>query len=219
MAVALGITAALGCASGQPPTPVSGTVAVGAEDTLGVEQSLYRLTFDRGGGRTSLKVVLRRSLGRRFQVVFSDVAGRRVWSLDHSPQRAILVDHRAGTYCISGPGLSLPEVHPRELPLAAIPKVLAGELPIAENLVAGSDEFVDESGRRWRVSHSEGELVAWSLLDDAGPALWWARDREGGILSRRGGEQYRWKLVVTEASSDPLREIVPAGFAEGTCSE
>ena len=189
------------------------------EETLGVEQALYRLTYEGGGGRTSLKVILRRSPDRRFQLVFSDVVGRRVWSLDNSPQQTILVDHRAGTYCASGPELSLPDVHPQELPLAAIPRVLAGQLPTEEDPVAGSDEFVDAGGRRWRASRRGGELVAWSLLDDAGPALWWTRDREGGILSRRGGEQYRWKLVVSEISLEPLRDIVPEGFAEVTCDE
>ena len=78
---------------------------------------------------------------------------------------------------------------------------------------------VDAAGRRYRAVYDAGEVVAWSLLDDNGPALWWTRQGDGGILSRRGGEQYRWTRVVTEPSNQPLREIIPEGFTEGVCSE
>lgn len=232
LTLAIGLVAWWGCASLRAPfqasSPGAGRAAAAGATTPGGEQALYRLTYDSGEGRTGLKVVLRRSVGDRFQVVFSDVVGRRVWSLDHSPERAILVDHRAGTHCTSGSELSLPEVHPRELPLAAIPRVLAGRLPVQPPVAAGgsrseegegNEEFVDDAGRRWRLSRRGDELVAWSLLDTSGPALWWARDREGGILSRRGGEQYRWSLVVLEPSSTPLGDIVPVGSVEGVCDD
>ncbi len=192
LGLATSLATSLGCASVRVRSPESGSATRAEAQTDGADQSLYRLTYDSGEGRTSLKVVLRRSAGQRFQVVFSDLAGRRVWGLDHSSQRTVLVDHRAGTFCVSGPELTLPDVHPQELPLAAIPRVLAGKLPIDDPLAEGRDDFVDDSGRRWRVSREGEQLVAWSLLDASGPALWWARARDGGILSRRGGEQYRW---------------------------
>lgn len=211
--------AGLGCASMNVAGPATATSAdVGAAEGGG-EQALYRLIHDGGEGRTSLKVVLRRALGPRFQLVFSDVAGRRVWSLDHSPEAVTLVDHRAGVYCIEGPDLRLPEVHPQELPLAVIPRVLAGLLPVDPGPDSEDGEFVDPAGRRWRASSDGGKLMAWSLLDGGGPSLWWTRDREGGILSQRGGVQYRWQLIVREASSEPLRDIVPAGFDKGTCGD
>lgn len=232
LSVALALLATLGSGCGSslarrptatpPVAPAVQPVGVSAKAEVppGGEQSLYRLTYDSGEGRTSLKAVLRQEgPDGRFQLVFSDVAGRRVWSLDHRPREAILVDHRSGTFCRSGPDLRLPEVHPQELPLSAVPRVLAGRLPMDGKTEIVGDEIVDSAGRRWRTKSQEGELVAWSLLDAGGPALWWARDRDGGLLSRRGGVQYRWRLIVREALSEPLANIVPEGSEEGVCGD
>lgn len=188
-----------------------------------VRQYLFRLVYDSGGGRVSLRVVLRRVSDDRFQLAASDVAGRPVFGLDYAGERAVLVDHRAGIYCTGGPGLRLTEVHPSELPLAALPRILLGSLPVPrsglEAPVVRSEELVDAEGRRWRAGY-EGEVLArWSLLDAEGPALWWKRQDDGGILSRRGGEQYRWTLIVAEDAAQPLADIVPVDFAEGVCRE
>jgi hypothetical protein len=215
-AVLLALVSCLGCAStAARPEPSSDAGGRPIGDAS-IRQSLYRLTYDGGEGRTTLKVVLRLDASGRFQMVFSDLAGRRVWSLDSFAERSILVDHRNSTYCVSGPELQLPAVHPMELPLAAIPRVLAGQLPVSGEAASGGD-FVDDAGRRWRASFSGDALESWVLLDDQGPSLWWQADREGGILSRRGGEQYRWSLVVSESSDEPLRDLVPVGFEEGEC--
>jgi hypothetical protein len=177
------------------------------------------LTFDSGEGRTTLKVVVRVAASGRFQIVFSDLAGRRVWSLDYQGDQSILVDHRSNTYCVGGPELQVPDVQPVELPLAAVPRVLAGQLPVTGPGTGpgAEDDFVDQRGRRWRAVYRGEDLVSWVLFDDLGASLWWQADREGGILSRRGGEQYRWNLVVSEPSAEPLRDVVPAGFDEGEC--
>lgn len=202
-----------------PPTSASTLVELPAS----VRQYLFRLVYDSGGGRVSLRVVLRRMSDDRFQLAASDVAGRAVFGLDYTSQRAVLVDHRAGIYCIGGPGLRLTEVHPSELPLAALPRVLRGELPVPrsglEASVVRKEELVDAEGRRWRAGYEGDALARWSLLDAEGPALWWTRQNDGGILSRRGGEQYRWTLIVAEDAARPLADIVPAGFAEGVCDE
>ena len=219
------LTVALGVACASAPSrharPEPGVAPADRElaETPGLRQSLYRLTYDGGEGRTSLKVVVRESVSERFQITVSDVAGRRVWSLDHAPQRVVLVDHRAGSFCVSGPSLSLPDVHPQELPLAAIPRLLAGLFPLAEESTRQSDEWVDAEGRQWRQAREDGVLQSWSLLDSDGPALWWSRESDGGILSRRGGEQYRWRLIVREDAVTALGDVVPEGFAEGVCDD
>lgn len=218
----------VGCVTSGVPGPIGGTslaaptgAPAGSSGTVPASaagsQALYRLTHDGGDGRTSLKVVLRRGAGERFQVVLSDIAGRRVLSLDHSVGQVVLIDHREGSYCVTGPNLTLPEVHPEELPLAAVPRVLAGEFPI-DGVVGNDDaELVDETGRRWRRLEDATGLVSWTLLDEEGPALWWSRDDDGGVLSRRDGEQYRWRLIVREATSGPLESLVPQGYVEGVC--
>jgi hypothetical protein len=181
------------------------------------------MVYDGGGGRVSLRVVLRRAGDDRFQLTASDVAGRLVFGLDYAGDQAVLVDHRAAMYCVGGPGLRLTEVHPSELPLAALPRVLRGRLPVARSALkpsgARKDEWIDSARRRWRVHHDAEVLARWSLFDAEGPVLWWARQGDGGILSRRGGEQYRWTLIVTEDAAHPLADIVPEGFAEGVCGD
>jgi hypothetical protein len=211
-----------GCASIRldgpaPPSPAGAP----AEDVFG-EQRLFRMTYDGGGGRLSLRVVLRTAGLSRFQVAVTDIAGRKVWGLDYHPDRATLVDHREKMFCVSGPGLRLTDVHPMELPLEALPRVLDGMLPVAAveaSEDSGHEELVDAAGRRYRVAYEGAELVGWTLLDEDGPAVWWTRQVDGGILSRRGGEQYRWARVVVEPRTQPLRNIVPEGFVEGVCNE
>lgn len=212
-ALALLALIALACVSARAPSPIA---QQGARAAAG-EQRLYRLTYDGGGGRVSLRVVLRTSESQRFQIAVSDITGRQVWGLDFQGGRAVLVDHREKMFCVSGPDLHLDGVHPQELPLSALPRVLAGEPPV--NPGSAVDEFEDEAGRRWRMRYEAGKLTAWSLVTADGPTLWWMRQKDGGILSRRGGEQYRWTGLVVEPSAQPLREIIPAGYIEGVCSD
>ena len=210
---ALGLAALMALACASVPAPVALRTA---EETAG-EQRLYRLTYDGGIGRVSLRVVLRTTGSERFQIAVSDIVGRQVWGLDFRPGRSVLVDHRERKFCVSGSGLRLDDIHPQELPLAALPRVLAGELPVDPG--SAVDEFEDEAGRRWRMSYEAGRLTSWSLVNADGPTLWWIRQKDGGILSRRGGEQYRWTTLVVEPSAQPLREIIPEGYAEGACSD
>ncbi len=206
------------CASSARRGAPSAPAPRAAESSTSVRQSLFRLVYDSGGGRVSLRVVLRRVSDDRFQLSAADIAGRPVFGLDYDSQRAVLVDHRAGIYCLGGPRLRLTEVHPSELPLAALPRVLSGRLPVAP-AQGGREEFVDDEGRRWRAGYREEILDRWALLDGDGPALWWSRQGDGGILSRRGGEQYRWILVVREEGAKPLSEMIPEGFVEGVCGD
>jgi hypothetical protein len=224
VALALG-TLACASAPAPPPSPAppsSEPVAPPADaveqPAQAVEQRLYRLVLDRGEGRVSLRVVLRATDGPRYQIAVSDVAGRAVWGLDFAPGRSVLVDHRERLFCVEGSDVHLTEVHPEEVPLAALPRILRGELPVEPPADAGAS-FRDAQGRRWGRTLDGETLRAWTLYDAAGPAVWWTRDEEGGILSRRGGEQYRWVEVVAEPAAGPLPDIVPAGFTEGVCSD
>jgi hypothetical protein len=210
--VVLGLTLiAWACASA--PAALVGRSA----GQVAVAQYLYRLTYDGGGGRISLRVVLRTTDSERFQMAVSDITGRQVWGLDFQSGRSVLVDHREKIFCVSGSGLRLDAVHPQELPLEALPRVLAGEPPVDPG--APVEEFEDAAGRRWRLSYEAEELSSWSLVTDDGPTLWWIRQTDGGILSRRGGEQYRWTTLVVEPSTQPIRDIIPDGYAEGVCSD
>ena len=183
------------------------------------EQRLYRLTYDGGDGRVTLRVVLRTAGGERFQIAASDLVGRRVSGLDYNGDRSVLVDYRRRTYCIAGSELRLPAVHPELLPLSALPRVLDGQLPVAPAPGQSATEFVDRGGRRWLASYDGDELTAWTLFDSDGPAVWWSAQKGGGILSQRGGAQYRWVLSVAEVTREPLAEIIPEEFAQGACPE
>ncbi len=210
----------LGCSGAgiHPPViePVSRSGPQLAEEVIASRQSLYRLSYDGGEGRVGLRVVLREALGERFQLTASDLAGRTVWGLDHRRDRVVLVDHRERRYCVTDPGFALDDLHPKELPLMALPRVLAGQLPVPAPADA-QEEWTDAAGGRWRATYDDDEISGWLLSDDKGPAVWWTRQRNGGILSRRGGEQYRWTLIVSEEIRQALRDPVPAGFEEGVC--
>jgi len=219
----LAIVAASACASA--PAPVASPPSApgpGLPVATG-EQHLFRLTYDGGEGRASLRVVLRTTSTDRYQVGVSDVAGRKVWALDYSATRSVLVDHREKTFCVSGPDLRLSEVHPDELPLSALPRVLRGELPIETDSdaleAAGGAGYLDTAGRKWKATLEAGVLASWTLSDGEGPSVWWIRQGDGGILSRRGGEQYRWSRIVSEPTDEPLADIVPEGFREGFCGD
>jgi hypothetical protein len=206
----------LGMGPGIAAAPQVDRLADPADDVL-VEQRLYRLVYDGGEGRVSLRVVLRLTAGVRYQMVVSDIAGRTLWGIDHYPEMTFLADHRERSYCVASPDLPLSSLHPDEVSLDALPRVLAGELPVAVPADAG-DDFTDAAGSHWRRSVDDGgALRSWTLFDADGPAVWWTRQEGGGILSRRGGEQYRWTLVVAEPAGGAPPGIVPAGFTDTDC--
>ncbi len=215
-AVAALAVAAAACSGARwaPPTPAAGASA--SPSAVGeIRQSLYRLTYDGGDGRVSLRVVLRER-GDAFQLTAADIAGRTVWGIDHRDGRVLLIDHRERRFCEVDPSYSLVEVHPSELPLTALPRVLDGRLPVPPP-EPGAEVWTDGGGATWSAEAGDGGPLGWTLYDGDEPVVWWQRTDDGGILSRRTGEQYRWRLAAREAVRAAWPDPVPDGFIRAVC--
>ncbi len=211
------------CASLPPPEGAARPEEPPAARSGPGTQSLFRLVYDSGEGRVSTRVVLRRLGPDDFQLLASDVAGRPAWGLDLRGERSVLVDHRQRLYCVGGEELRLDALHPSELPLTALPRILDGALPFPppDDLATrdGEVEWIDEADRQWSAAFEGGALRRWTLLRAGEPTLWWTASEGDAILSRRGGEQYRWSRVAREEVSLRLDSPVPDGFEEGVCGD
>ncbi len=191
------------------------------EEALGT-QRLYRVRYegDQGGG--GLRLVLRLGAVDRFSLAASDSFGRAIWTLALAASETLVVDHRLAEYCATGADVRVPEAALAPLPVEMLPSVLLGRLPVSSAEAQPDDQLdlTDRDGRRWTARREQGELASWTLWDDQGePSLWWlAQGRGGGVLSHRGGSQFRWRETASEALS-PGAELLepPAGYSLVNC--
>jgi hypothetical protein len=184
-------------------------------------QRLYRVRYEGPGGGGGLRLVLRVAAADRFSIAASDPFGRAVWSLSLAASETLVVDHRRAEYCTTGADVRVPEAALAPLPVGMLPSVLLGRLPVSPGASESADELelIDREGRRWTARFVGGELASWTLWDDSSPSLWWlAQGRGGGVLSHRGGSQFRWR----ETAAEPLAagaEVLepPAGYSLVDC--
>lgn len=191
----------------------------------GASQRLYRLRYDGPRGDGTLRLVLRLSGPARFQLDSSDALGRRLWSLRVDGAEALRVDHRRRSFCATASDIRLAELGLESLPLAAIPRVLLGRLPVepVSGWTPGArrQRFRDARGRSWQARLEAGAPVSWTLRQGGRPYLWWSgRDGEG-VLSHRAGTQFRWRETVREPLVDGLLDALapPADYLRGVCDE
>ena len=194
------------------------------ETELGT-QRIFRIRYDGPEGEGRLRLVLRLERSERYTITTADVLGRALWSLSLIDGELVLVDHRAESFCRSAGEVLLPEVALAPLPLASIPGVLLGYLPVppgAEIQVddEASIEILEPSARRWTARREGERLESWTLWLGEVPTLWWISGQDGGILSHRRGVQFRWRQVVRENLDGELRALVPPdGYLEVICHE
>jgi hypothetical protein len=218
------------------PTGAPVTVSVAApwalpESELG-NQSLFRIQYGGERGDGALRAVLRLEAADRYQIAASDPLGRQVWTLSVAPERALWLDHRGRRACPVGTEIQIPDLGLPPLPLAAVPGLLLGRLPLVPGAglaaAAGVEHApngeVRESDRRWSWRRGSGpsdreRLEAWTLYQNGTPVLWWRRDGDGGILSaRRQGAQLRWQRVVSEPLTGPtVPPAPPADYRSNEC--
>ncbi len=130
------------------------------------------------------------------------------------------MNHRERFTCVAGSELRIPELALRPLPLEAVPRVLAGEVPLPPP--AGVDDpsdWTDPSGRRWTLRREQGELRGWTLWVDDEPRLAWLAQPRGGVLSHLDGSQFRWREVAREElePAEYRRLEPPAGYPVEPC--
>lgn len=168
-------------------------------------QRLYRAQIEGESGEGGLRLTLRVVAGGDFQIEASDNFGRKLWSLRLESGVGLVVDHRRRVVCRRGSRVPVPEISLADLPLATIPRVLLGWVPVPPSrpvdwVRSGTAEYFDGDGGRWRLGLMDGSLTAWTYFG-AGerPLLWWSRDGRGAsVLSHRDGTQLRWSESVAE---------------------
>ena len=218
-----------GCASapggapsaGQPPRAADNAALAPLPDEALGTQRLYRVRYQGAEGGGGLRLVLRLAAADRFSLAASDSFGRAVWTLALAASETTVVDHRLSEYCATGADVRVPEAALAPLPVSMLPSVLLGRLPVSSGRAAAGDELdlVDSAGRRWTARNDEDGLASWTLWDEGEPSLWWlAQGRSGGVLSHRGGSQFRWR----EGAVEPLAEGAellepPAGYSRVDC--
>jgi hypothetical protein len=168
-----------------------------------------------------MKLILKLSSEDRFQVTTTDSLGRPLWSLQASGTETLLIDHRGKEFCKAS-DLRLPDPVLAAMPWQSLPRVLLGYLPTEpESIESSSAEEIDfrgSDGRRWTSRLDGGRPTTWILWEESRPALWWARQGEGGVLSHRQGIQVRWREIVNEPLKSPLVDLqIPSGYAPTEC--
>lgn len=162
-----------------------------------------------------LRMILDVDSSERYAITTKDRFGRGLWRLESGSAGALLVDDRRKLYCRAADGVRIPEMALESLPLDELPAVLLGRLPA--NLVRSSetgesraDEYRDRRDRRWTVRGAPARPESWTVWESEEPWLWWRRhESDGGVLSHRGGSQFRWKLVAKEARSGVFETVEP----------
>lgn len=186
-------------------------------------QRLFRVSYDGPEGRGGLRLTLRLAAPGRFQVTAADGFGRALWSLDLGGESGgLLIDHRSERWCPDAARVRVPEVALEPLPLATLPRLLLGRLPVdpaaAPRLAEGEVELIDRGGRRWTATLGPSGPTSWTLWREGEPILWWSGDGPQGVLSHRAGSQFRWRESVREPLAGDLAPLaVPPGFARGEC--
>ncbi len=221
----LAALAALGCATA---TPTARPAGGGADQThlaalpaeaLGT-QRLLRAQYDGPEGRAGFKLVLRLEQDDRYDLSAVDGAGRPLWQLQARGDEGLFADVAAERFCRLRTAAALPGGLALDLPLAALPRILLGRMPVEVPHQAGESGSWSDGGRRWTWSAPAGELRQWTLWEHGEPAVWWSRRGAEALLSVRArSTQVRWQPSVTESIGRPLGPLAaPAGSVEGPCA-
>lgn len=221
---ALALATALACA-GCASRPQAADSAVSPQ----ARQYLFRADFGKAGESLSLRLVLRVESHEQYRLAALDLAGRTLWSLAVEHGGFVLADHRRRTYCHAR-AERIPPVPllPIEIPLAGLPDLLLGRLPVAPpraevpSELERRVEFEDDRGQRWQA-HLEGRrALAWSLADPFGrPMAWWQRADgvAGTLVAAQTGASLRWRLISAERPPSRWGGLTPPnGFTESDCA-
>lgn len=204
-----------------PPTAGGSKSVVDPTEGRTGKQFLFRVQYSGPQGDGSLRLVLRQDSDSFFQLATADALGRSLWSLEVKDASTLFVDHRQQIFCLSDEDVRLGEVTLEMFPLASLPRILLGLMPVELSegqLDEGSQEYRDGQGRLWSVRTAAATVEAWTLWIDESPTLWWTRQGKGGILSHRDGSQFRWRQVIQESLGTTLAPLTPPeSFQEISC--
>jgi len=214
-----------GCATAPLPRPAGPGDAAAAlvlPAAAWAHQHLFRVSYSGSGRDGSGRLTLYLDRPGRYVLRAADALGRTAWTLEAGEAGFLLVDWRAEVYCRGEGVLELTELDLGPLPPDSLPAVLMGYLPVAAPAGAvgpgGAFSFREALGRGWSGRVGDGRLAGWTLHRDGEAWVWWTRDGDGGILSHRRGEQFRWRRVVSEPLAAPPPPLAPPeGFREIAC--
>lgn len=193
----------IGCAGARPPS---------ASSPVAGRQALYRIQFEGADGNANFRLLLRRATDQRFDLAASDPLGRTLWALQVVEGEGTWFDFRERRVCEIGRRFRLDALRLPELPLEALPRILAAEPPHAEGQ--------DADGRTWSLKRrADGSLLGWETSNAAAETLRCELDAGGasGTL-RSDSSRLRFRRVADEplAAPIPLRQPLP-DFTRGDC--
>lgn len=212
------------CASapGRRPASPGSPATLTLPDAAFAHQYLFRLSHSGPGPDASGKLALYLDRPGRYLLRAADPLGRTAWTLEAGEDGFLLVDDRHQLYCRGERVLELTALDLGPLPPDSLPAVLLGYLPVVPPAQArssrGALSFRDGRDRRWSVRVENGLPSSWTLERDDEALVWWTREGEGGILSHRRGEQFRWRRTVSEPlAAPPPRLVAPPAYRETVC--
>ena len=181
-------------------------------------QYLLRLDAQGPDGRADAKLTVRLESSERFRIAAADSLGRRLWSLDvEGPSGVWTREGPVGACRLPGNGvLRMPELR-LDLPVAGLPALLLGRLPVAPRDPAidlrSGERWTGADGREWSATLAGHALVRWTVWKDgSSPLAWWRAAGNGGELSlREPAMRLRWRIVAAAPLAAPLGPLVAAG--------
>ena len=202
------------CAGRRAPLSMTGQAPATTPGLAPVDystQKILRVKYQGEGGQLHFRLVARLTDDEHYQLSAADPIGRPLWALEYDHPEVHFIDHRAGVECRTRESLAISELALETLALKDLPAVLAGRLPkglIPPGGGDGQSEFLDPSGRKWTVVARGSAVERWTMWAGEKPLLWYQAVEKGGILSHRGGSQFRWRLGLSETMDvppEPLR--------------
>lgn len=220
-----------GCAASgarRPATAEPGTPWWSVPAASLPRQYLLRLDAQGPDGRADVKLTVRLESIERFRIAAADPLGRRLWSLDVAgPDGVWSREGPAGACRLDGSGvLRLPELR-LDLPVAGLPALLLGRLPVAPRdptvALRSGERWSGTDGRQWSAAFAGHELARWTVWKDGtSPVAWWRALANGGELSLRDpAMRLRWRIVAVAPLAAPLGALATLGDASALpeCSD
>ncbi|MCB1057533.1 MAG: hypothetical protein KDD11_18695 [Acidobacteria bacterium] len=195
-------------------------------------QSLFRFQVAGPDVDAGFRLTLRLENRDRFQLQAVDPVGRALWTLDADGDAVLWLEHRDRRVCRFDRDIELPGLSMGEFPVAALPALLLGGLPVRPGApprvqVEGDArhlDLLDDGGRHWTATYRAGKLLRWTLWRGAVPGVgdpaaqlrrdppWWI------LVDRRQDLEIRWRRVVREAlAAPPSTPEIPEGYGAEGC--
>ncbi|HVR29443.1 MAG TPA: hypothetical protein VMS86_07890 [Thermoanaerobaculia bacterium] len=183
-------------------------------------QRLFQVRLDSSEGSGRFRLLLRLRDPERYQIrATHPLFNRRLWSLDVSGDRAVLVDHHQRTVCRYQDEAEIGAIPLGPFPFESLPALLLGYLPLMpaqepERPAPGLITFYDNLHRRWTALLDSGVVRRWEVAGEEIGIVSWERRDDWDVLAAPAQElDLRLKETLREDLTGDVQDLdIPADY-------